>query len=99
MYFRAGDSNLRTSAHRTQQLGGVSHCGSSVAECRGKLGRLTEVVLRVLWWFVGNTCKDVEQRTKFIVKQLQPLITQEGSKHKFEGDKADCGVLPNGRRK
>lgn len=76
MYFRAVESHLGASAHRTQQLGGVSHCGSSVAERRGELGRLAEVVLRVLWWLVDNTCKHMEQRENkqkvFMVKQLQP---------------------------
>lgn len=76
LYFRACESNLRASAHRTQQLGGVSHCGSSVAERRGELGRLAEVVLRVLWRLVGNTCRHVEQRENkqkvLMVKQLQP---------------------------
>lgn len=92
MCFRANESNLGASAHRTQQLGGVSHCGSSVAERRGELGRLTEVVLRVLWWLVDNTCKHVAQRENkekikqkvFMVKQLQPWITQGGSKHKYD---------------
>lgn len=60
----ACESNLGASAHRTQQLGGVSHCGSAVAERRGELGRLAEVVLRVLWWLVDDTCKHVEQQRK-----------------------------------
>lgn len=62
MCSRAGESNLGASAHRAQQLGGVAHGGGSVAERRGELGRLAEVVLRVLWRLVHNTCKHVEQR-------------------------------------
>lgn len=112
MYSKVCGSNLGASAHRTQQLGGVSHCGSTVAERRGELGRLAEVVFRVLWWLVDNTCKHVEQQRKkkqrvLMVKQLQSWITQGAVNTSmtqtpagvFEGYYADCRVLPDGRRK
>lgn len=47
--------DLGTSPDRAQQLGGVSYGGGAVTEGRGELGRLAEVVLRVLRRLVDNT--------------------------------------------
>lgn len=63
-------SNLRRSTNRTQQFGGVSHSGSTVAEWCGELWRLTEVMLLVLRRLVDNTCEHMEKGNLLIADYI-----------------------------
>lgn len=49
------ESDLGGAAHGAQQLGGVTHGSGAVAEGRGELGRLAEIVLLVLGRLVNDS--------------------------------------------
>ncbi len=53
-------SDLGASTNRTQQLGGITHGGSAIAERGGELGCLAEVMLWVLRRLVDNACEHRE---------------------------------------
>lgn len=53
-----GEMYLGVSPDGTQQLGAIAHRGGSVGQRGGKLGRLSEVMLQVLWGLVLNSCEE-----------------------------------------
>lgn len=50
-----GNVYLRESPDGAQQLGGVANSGAPVIQSRGELGRLSKVMLLVLWGLVFNS--------------------------------------------